>query len=204
MVSFEILTIHVQVRAGRHDEVLPMVYTQSEIVRGGKCMPICAELAICNQSNIAIRLAMYCAFRDYDKEMNDAEQLVQNRMPYVQWLVEHCTQQLTPEEVALRSQRGKATGLVEAARRDAEEWARQVAEDLPNALRNEMSEAPVGSLYSFNMLTVERLAALCSIAHPVLALNSAKVCCMLLGSMVGDGVMRCNEAQSGRKHGHSN
>ena len=56
----------------------------------------------------------------------DAEQLVQNRMPYVQWLVEHVAAQLTPEEVKLRRQHGKASGLVEAARRDAEEWARQV------------------------------------------------------------------------------
>ena len=68
----------------------------------------------------------YCAFGDYDKETNDSEQLVQNRMPYVQWLVEHVAAQLTSEEVALRRQHGKVSGLVEAARRDAEEWARQV------------------------------------------------------------------------------
>ncbi len=68
----------------------------------------------------------YCAFGDYDKETADAEQLVQNRMPYVQWLVEHVAAQLTPDEVKLRRQHGKASGLVEAARRDAEEWARQV------------------------------------------------------------------------------
>ena len=49
---------HAQVRAGRHSEVLPMVYMQSDMVRGGKCVPVCAELASCNQSNTAIRLAM--------------------------------------------------------------------------------------------------------------------------------------------------
>eukprot|EP00802_Teleaulax_amphioxeia_P001771 Tamp_01773.p1 GENE.Tamp_01773~~Tamp_01773.p1 ORF type:complete len:978 (-),score=217.46 Tamp_01773:562-3495(-) len=163
------------VRAGRHAEVLPMVYLQSEMVRGGKCVPVCAELASCQQSNTAIRLAMYCAFGDYDKETTDSEQLVQNRMPYVQWLVEHVAAQLTPEEVKLRRQHGKASGLVEAARRDAEEWARQVAEDLPNALRNAMPDPPVGALYSAGMYTVERLAALCAIANPMLALNCAKV-----------------------------
>lgn len=51
---------------------------------------------------------------------------MQNRMPYVQWLVEHVAAQLTPEEVRLRRQPGKVSGLVEAARRDAEEWAWQV------------------------------------------------------------------------------
>ena len=68
----------------------------------------------------------YCAFGDYDKEMGEGEHLVQNRMPYVQWLVEHVTAQLTPDEVAMRSQPDKAPSIVEAARRDAEEWARQV------------------------------------------------------------------------------
>ena len=48
-------------------------------------------------------------------------------MPYVQWLVEHVTAQLTPEEVAMRSQPDQAPSIVEAARRDAEEWARQVS-----------------------------------------------------------------------------
>jgi hypothetical protein len=43
-----------------------------------------------------------------------------------QWLVEHVAAQLTPEEVRLRRQQGKVSGLVEDARRDAEEWARQV------------------------------------------------------------------------------
>ena len=47
-----------QVRAGRHAEVLPMVYLQGEMVRGGKCVPVCAELASCQQSDTAIRLAM--------------------------------------------------------------------------------------------------------------------------------------------------
>jgi hypothetical protein len=46
------------VRAGRHAEVLSMVYMQSDMVRGGKCVPVCAELATCQQSNTAIRLAM--------------------------------------------------------------------------------------------------------------------------------------------------
>ena len=53
----------------------------------------------------------YCAFGDYDKETNDSEQLVQNRMPYVQWLVEHVAAQLTSEEVTLRRQHGKVSGL---------------------------------------------------------------------------------------------
>ena len=51
----------------------------------------------------------------------------------------------------------------------------QVAEDLPNALRNPMPDPPVGSSYSAGMYTVERLAALCAIANPALALNCAKV-----------------------------
>ena len=59
--------------------------------------------------------------------MGEGDQLVQNRMPYVQWLVEHVTAQLTPEEVAMRSQPDQAPSIVEAARRDAEESARQVS-----------------------------------------------------------------------------
>jgi len=50
-----------------------------------------------------------------------------------------------------------------------------VAENLPDALRNPMQDAPVGALYSAGMYTVERLAALCAIANPMLALNCAKV-----------------------------
>jgi len=38
-----------------------------------------------------------------------------------------------------------------------------------------MQDAPVGALYSAGMYTVERLAALCAIANPMLALNCAKV-----------------------------
>jgi hypothetical protein len=55
---FSSWTPTVQVRAGRHAEVLPMVYLQGEMVRGGKCVPVCAELASCQQSDTAIRLAM--------------------------------------------------------------------------------------------------------------------------------------------------
>ena len=59
------------VRAGRHAEVLPMVFSHGETLRGGKCMPVCEELTRFNQTNVAIRLAMYCAFGDYEQDSGD-------------------------------------------------------------------------------------------------------------------------------------
>ena len=161
------------VRAGRHAEVLPTVFSHSETLRGGKCMPVCEELTRFNQTNVAIRLAMYCAFGDYEQDSGDREQLAQNRMPYVQWLIEQCSAQLTPEEKALRRQPGQPSVL--AARRDAEEWARSVADNLPGALRNPLPDCPVGAQYSDAICMMERLANLCAITNPMLGLNCAKV-----------------------------
>ena len=63
-----------------------MVFRQSAMAGAAKCVPVCAELAACNQSDSAIRLAMFCAFGDYERD-DDPDHL-KNRMAYVQWLVE--------------------------------------------------------------------------------------------------------------------
>jgi len=164
-------------RAGRHGDVLPMVFRQSALACGGKCVPVCAELASCNQSDTAVRLAMYCAFGDYERDC-PPEQLIQNRMPYVQWILEHLTGHLSQSEWQQRNSNPSNNGgggVIEPARRDAEEWARQVSEDLVTHLSQPLSEAPLGSLYSAATYTVERAAALCAVAMPVLALNCAKL-----------------------------
>eukprot|EP00960_Hanusia_phi_P071799 767634-Hanusia_phi.AAC.1 len=164
-------------RAGRHGDVLPMVFRQSALACGGKCVPVCAELASCNQSDTAIRLSMYCAFGDYERDC-PPDQLVQNRMPYVQWLLEHLIGQLSQQEWQQRNSSASNNGgggVIEPARRDAEEWARQVSEDLVTHLSQPLSEAPLGSMYSAATYTVERAAALCAVAMPVLALNCAKL-----------------------------
>jgi hypothetical protein len=51
-------------------------------------------------------------------------------MPYVQWLVEHVVSQLDAADLSQRNQHGNVSGAVESARRDAEEWARQVQSQL--------------------------------------------------------------------------
>jgi len=163
------------VRAGRHADVLPMVFQQNALAGGGKCVPVCAELTSCGQADTAVRLAMYCAFGDYEPEIGQGEQLVQNRMPYVQWLVEHVVSQLDAADLQQRNQHGTVSGAVESARRDAEEWARQVSEDLPTQLVKPLAEAPLGSLYSVGTYLVERLGALCAVSMPVLSLPCAKL-----------------------------
>ncbi len=75
------------VRAGRHTDVLRMVFRQSAMAGQAKCVPVCAELDKCNQPDSAIRLAMYCAFGEYERDVHQ-DQLMHSRLPYVQWLVE--------------------------------------------------------------------------------------------------------------------
>jgi hypothetical protein len=46
------------IRAGRHADVLPMVFLQGTLACGGKCVPICVELAQWGQAETGVRLAL--------------------------------------------------------------------------------------------------------------------------------------------------
>lgn len=168
------------VRAGRYTDVLPMVFRQSALACGGKCVPVCAELAEWGQQEAAIRLALYCAFADYEQEIHTSgDTLVTKRMPYVQWLVEAVVERITPAERQERNastqQPSQPAQAVEAARSDASEWAIMVCKDLPGHLANPLPDAPMGVAYSQAALTAERVAALCVITMPVLAPFCAKL-----------------------------
>ncbi len=160
------------VRAGRSNDVLPMVQRQTSLASGAQCVPVCAELVQSGHPDTAVRLAMYCAFGEYAGVDQNG---LQSRQAYIQWLVEHVVTRLDQQEAQSRNLHGPASGVVESARRDAEEWARQAIGHLGQVLLNPLSEPPLGSLYSQAAYDVERVAALCPIVTPSLAVHCAKM-----------------------------
>lgn len=74
------------VRAGRSQDVLPMVQRQSALAGGAQCVSVCQELALSGQTDTAVRLSMFCAFGDYV----GGDQPMQDRLPYLQVCVHAC------------------------------------------------------------------------------------------------------------------
>jgi hypothetical protein len=161
------------VRAGRHADVLPMVLSQSAIAAYSKRLNVCQELVSANQANSAIRLAMFCAFGKYEAT-SDEEALQEIRLSYVNWVLGHLIGQMTQDEFKARNSFDIVSPYALEARAAAESWAQDVMTDLAQNFLQPLAEPPEGAMYSFSSLSMERVAALCALGMPRLALGCAK------------------------------
>ena len=162
------------VRAGRHADVLPMVLSQSAIAAYSKCLNVCQELVSANQANSAIRLAMFCAFGNYEAKL-DEEALQRIRLSYVDWILGHLIGQMTQDEFKARNSFDFVSPHALEARAAAESWAQDVMTDFAKNFLQPLPEPPEYAMYSSSSLSMERVAALCALGMPRLALGCAKL-----------------------------
>lgn len=149
-------SIFYMVRASRFPEVIQLVQTQSALVWGAQCLPVCLELVNSGQVEYAVRLAIFCAFRDLDVgSRTEEDQPAQNRLPYFFWLVTHLRKQFTPEESIARNQLQDPPPMVTQVRKDASEMAKKAAPRLAEALLDPLPEPTPSAPYSASALHIE-------------------------------------------------